>query len=80
MIIGRVTCVKADALNGNSCENDELLETALTLTGAFTGHVIYASANKVIFSKKYPCIESNPFEEIVNSLDLDRIEEIASER
>ncbi len=82
VVIGKIIGAKADALVGNSLSGDDkfLGATAGALIGAFAGHIIDSSITKVIFTKKYPCIKPKPFEEIVNYLDFNRIEEIVNER
>ncbi|ACR41243.1 conserved hypothetical protein [Sulfolobus islandicus M.16.4] len=50
------------------------------IVGALVGHIIDSAITKLIYSKKYPCIKPRPFEDIVNYINIERLEEIVNER
>lgn len=84
LIIGKVIGAVSGAVIGNllgKSDDEKLLGTvAGAIVGTLVGHVIDSTITKVIYSKKYPCIKPRPFEDIVNYVDLERLEEIVNER
>ena len=82
VIIGKVMGTIAGAGSSLSKSDDDKFLGAMTgvIVGALVGHIIDSAITKVIYSKKYPCIKPRPFEDIVNYINIERLEEIVNER
>ena len=82
VILGKVMGTITGAGRSLSKSDDDKLLGDITgvIVGALVGHIIDSSITKVIYSKKYPCIKPRPFEDIVNYINIERLEEIVNER
>jgi hypothetical protein len=82
VIIGKVMGTITGAGSSLSKSDDDKFLGAITgvIVGALVGHIIDSAITKVIYSKKYPCIKPRPFEDIVNYINIERLEEIVNER
>lgn len=82
VIIGKVmgTITGAGSSLSKSDEDEFLGAITSVIVGALVGHIIDSAITKVIYSKKYPCIKPRPFEDIVNYINIERLEEIVNER
>ncbi|BFI76558.1 hypothetical protein [Sulfurisphaera ohwakuensis] len=82
VIIEKIIGTGLGAVTGdllNKSDDDNLKTIANTLISAFTGYIIDSVITKVIFSKQYPCIKPEPFENIVKYVDIKTLEEIVNE-
>lgn len=82
VILGKVMGTITGAGRSLSKSDDDKFLGDITgvIVGALVGHIIDSSITKVIYSKKYPCIKPRPFEDIVNYINIERLEEIVNER
>ena len=82
VIIGKVMGTITGAGRSLSKSDDDKFLGDITgvIVGALVGHIIDSAITKVIYSKKYPCIKPRPFEDIVNYINIERLEEIVNER
>ena len=82
VIIGKVMGTITGAGSSLSKSDDDKFLGAITgvIVGALVDHIIDSAIIKVIYSKKYPCIKPRPFEDIVNYINIERLEEIVNER
>ncbi|MFP3234234.1 MAG: hypothetical protein RXR08_11325 [Sulfolobaceae archaeon] len=82
VILGKVIGTITGAGRSLSKSDDDKFLGDITgvIVGALVGHIIDSAITKVIYSKKYPCIKPRPFEDIVNYINVERLEEIVNER
>ncbi|MEJ2778769.1 hypothetical protein, partial [Stygiolobus sp. RP850M] len=82
LILGKVMGTITGAGRSLSKSDDDKFLGDITgvIVGALVGHIIDSAITKVIYSKKYPCIKPRPFEDIVNYINIERLEEIVNER
>ena len=82
VILGKVMGTITGAGRSLSKSDDDKFLGDITgvIVGALVGHIIDSAITKVIYSKKYPCIKPRPFEDIVNYINVERLEEIVNER
>jgi uncharacterized membrane protein YeaQ/YmgE (transglycosylase-associated protein family) len=82
IILGKVMGTITGAGRSLSKSDDDKFLGDITgvIVGALVGHIIDSAITKVIYSKKYPCIKPRPFEDIVNYINIERLEEIVNER